>query len=382
MKLLKTIVLSIVVVLGLLITGVKLKYGNGEAFPEIATAPTIPEEQYQIAIETEFPPGMVAADPNSDRLFFTYHFLHQPERAGVATLYELIDGKGQPFPSSDPEIQRLFDRSMGVIVDRQGRLWIVIPGGTGGVETRLLAIDINSKEIIYEHTFEGDDAAFGQDMRVSSDGKKMYFADTGFLDIADAYIGVFDIDTRKFRKALVNHSSVSAQNYKLLKRDGSTHGLAWGLLDFRVGVDGISISADDKWLYYAAMTNDSAYRIETRFLNDESLDSETLATKVEKIGEKPSSDAIELDANNNLIITNALLGGLSMITPQGEHVTLVENAAVSWSDSVTVAKDGSIYYTDSELATFLDQSGQPADIERYQSAGPFQIYRVQPNPTR
>ena len=379
MKFIKLAAIFIIAAIITLLGVVKLKYGSGEPFPEIATQPIVPDENYQIAIETEFPPGMVAADPNSDRLFYTYHFLHQPERAGVPTLYELVDGVGVPFPTADPKVQRMFDHSMGTNVDRQGRLWVVIPGGMRNELSRLLAIDINTREIIYEHTFDKGDAESGQDFRISSDGKTMYFADTGFQDWFDAYIGVFDIDSRAFRKVLVNDPSVAPQAYKLVKRDGSTHGLGWGLVDFRVGVDGIALSSDDKWLYYAAMTNDSAYRIETRFLRDENLDAETLASKVEKIGRKPSTDAIELDANNNLVLTDALLGGLSMLTPAGEHVTLVSNPSVGWSDSVTIARDGTIYYTDSELATYIGQDGQPADIQTYRSEGPFQVYKVIPS---
>jgi sugar lactone lactonase YvrE len=378
MKILKWVVISLAIFVGLSLLWLKISYGSGAPFPEIQTAPIVADENYEAVIRTEFPPGMVAADPNSDRLFFSYHMLHQPERAGVPTVYEWVDGESVPFPSADPDIQRRFDGAMGINVDRQGRLWIVRPGGMRQTISDLIAIDIDTREVVYEHTFAPQDAQYSQDFRITADGGTLFFADTGLSMFIPAYIGVFDVASRQFRKVLVDHPSVAPQDWKMITASGKPHDLGNGLLDFRVGVDGIALSADDEWLYYAAMTNDSAYRIRTEYLLDESLSDEALAGKVDFLGKKPSSDAIELDAEGNLVITNCMLGGLSRITPEGRHETLVLNPEVSWPDSVTVARDGSIYYTDSHLASLLGPFLEPASLETLRESGPYWIYRVRP----
>ena len=365
-----------IAVLGLLV-GFKTLYGSGARYPDISTKPTVAEENFEQYISLEFPPGMVAASP-SGRLFFTYHMLHQPERAGVPTLYEWVNDKAVPFPNADAAIQRKLDGSMGITIDNLDRLWVTIPGGVRNEPTRFTAFDINSGDIVFEHTFNEGEALGSQDFRVSSDGSTIYTADTGLFQFQPAYIGVFDVASKTFRKVLVGDESVNPQDWKLIRQNGEPHDLLWGMLDFRVGVDGIALSADDQWLYYGAMTHDSAYRIQTRYLLDKSMSDLELSQKVELLSKKPISDGIELDNQGNLIVTDIENGGLSLITASGEHSTLVKSDDISWSDSVTVAPDGAIYFTDSALAHMLDEFFQPVPIEELRAAGPYYIYQVRP----
>ncbi len=377
-KIIKWALISLVLVVAIALTWAKLQYGNGAAYPDISTAPSVPDENFTRLIGLEFPPGMVAAGPNG-RLFFTYHMLHRPERAGVPTLYEWVDGKAVPFPSAEASVQRQFDHAMGITVDQHNRLWLTIPGRIANTFSRVLAIDIDSGEIVFEHTFKEGEAIGSQDLRISPDGNTIYTADTGTFQFAPAYIGVLDIASGSFRKLLLGHESVAPQDWKLIRQNGKPHDLFYGFLDFRVGADGIAISPDGEWLYYAAMTHDSVYRIKTQYLTDTSLSPESVADKVEFLSKKPMSDGIELDMLGNLIITDVENGGLSMLTPEGVHRTLVKSDDISWSDSVTVAADGTIYFTDSELADAMDERFQPASLRALRDGGPYYIYKVTPN---
>ena len=75
-----------------------------------------------------------------------------------------------------------------------------------------------------------------------------------------------------------------------------------GLLTFVVGVDGIALTQDGQWLYYATMSHDSVYRIPTADLLDTSLNDDQLAKKIEFVGKKPMSDGIELLAYNTCLL--------------------------------------------------------------------------------
>lgn len=97
-----------------------------------------------------------------------------------------------------------------------------------------------------------------------------------------------------------------------------------------------------------------------------------------RVGRKPLSDGIELLADNTVLITDVENGGVASLSPQGELSTLTKDTGVDWADSVTVAPDGSVWFTDSKLTALLDQFAMPADKAALQKAGPYFIYRVAP----
>jgi len=357
------------------VVGFRLMYGGGVPYPDVSTAPTIPADRIDTPIEVELPTGMVTASPDG-RVFYTYHMLHMPERHSMATIFEWVDGQGVPFPSLD--LQPKFVGAMGITVDRQGRMWIVKPGALAGKPTELLAVDINTGALLLEHIFSEDEAGFAQDMRVSPDGRTVYLADTGLFRFSEANLIVFNVETQRARTVLKGHPTVSPQNWVLRKTNGDPYKLAFGLLTFAVGVDGVALTSDGEWLYYATMSHDSAYRIPTAALLDETMTDVALAKEIEFIGKKPMSDGIELLPDNTLLITDVENGGLAALSPDGKLSTLTKDASVDWADSVTVAPNGDIWFTDSRLTDLIDQFAQPADIGTMVTKGPYKIHRIRP----
>jgi len=353
----------------------RITYGGGELYPNISTKPTVSTERLTAPIQLPYPPGMVASSPEG-RLFYTYHMLHKPERFVDSTIFEWVDGKGVPFPNK--EIQGEFKGAMGVSADRQGRLWIVIPGALEGEKTRLLAVDMANGTITVDHYFGEDEAGFAQDMRVSPDGKTVYLADTGLFRFSEPSLIVYDVATKSARTVLKGHPSVSPQDWIIRKTDGKSHKLVFGLLSFVVGVDGLALSAEGDWLYYATMSHDSLYRIPTTALLDTALSDEQIAKNIEFISKKPLSDAIELLPDNTVIITDIENGGLAAVSPDGKLTTLTNDPKVDWADSVTVAPDGTIWYTDSRLTDLIDQFAAPSGNAEMQNLGPYSIYRITP----
>lgn len=353
----------------------KLLYGGGKFYPDLSTAPVVDPARVSAPIQLPYPPGMVAAAPDG-RLFYTYHMLHKPERFVDATVFEWVDGKGVPFPNQD--MQSEFVGAMGITADRQGRLWIVKPGALEGKATRLLAVDKASGELVIDHTFAKEDAGFAQDMRVSPDGRTVFLADTGLFKFTKGNLIVFDVETQTSRTVLKGHPSVSPQNWVMRKTNGEPYRLAFGLLTFVVGVDGIALTDDGRWLYFATMSHDSVYRIPTMALRDETLDDEALAETIEFVGHKPMSDGIELLDNGDLLITDVENGGLAKLAPDGTLTTLTKDADVDWADSVTVAPDGSVWFTDSRLTNLIDAFANPSGKETMLARGPYAIWRIAP----
>ena len=374
----KIVLRGLGVVFGVMILGlgfVKLNYGLGKAYPDVSTAPKLSEDKVETMIETDFPPGMVASAPDG-RLFFNLHMLHQPERFVKNTMFEFVDGKAMPFP--DTESQSKFYGAMGLTVDNLYRLWVIVPASFNKEHTRLLAIDIRSNKIVIEHQFEKGTARFAQDMRVSPDGKTVYMADTGALKFTSGSIIAFDIETRTTRTLLLDHPSVNPQNWFIRKQNGKPNRFIFGLINMAVGIDGIAISRDGEWLYYGAMNNDAIYRIRTAHLKDKTLSNEVLGKWVERVGTKPLCDGIELDAANNVMITDVENGGVAMLTSDGILHTLVKKREINWADSIAVAPDGAVIFTDSMLTAFDSSTMRPPTREQIRAEAPYKIYRFYP----
>ena len=355
---------------------VRFTYGGGEEYPNVSTAPTIEGQRVSAPIQLPYPPGMVASSPDG-RIFYTYHMLHKPERFSKATIFEWVNGKGVPFPNQ--EMQSKFHGAMGVNVDRQGRIWVIKPGALEGRPTRLMAIDISSGELVLDHTFGEDEAGFAQDMRISPDGKTVFLADTGLFNFTEANLIVFDVATKTTRTVLKGHPAVSPQDWLMRKTNGDPYRLAFGLLSFVVGIDGLALTKDGTWLYFAAMSHESVYRVPTAALLDASLTNDELGKQIEFVGNKPLSDGIELLADNTVILTDVENGGLVALSPNGTLSTLTNDPAVDWADSVTVAPDGAIWFTDSRLTNLIDQFANPADQATLLESGPYSIYKIAPN---
>jgi sugar lactone lactonase YvrE len=373
--LLKRTVLAVLILLLLVLVFAKLRYGGGQAYPDVSTPPLVAESALETVAALDFPPGNVAVAADG-RLFFNYHPFAQAHRFGKATVFELVNGKPQPYPSA--EHQSKYQGVFGMTVDRQQRLWFIEPAGLDHERTRLLAFDVRTGQQVFEHWFAKGLLPFAQDLRVTADGNTVVLADTGLFKFTDPALIVFDITSKTHRTLLAQHPSLRPQDWAMRTPFGA-HKLAWGLVSFVVGVDGIEISADGQWLYYAAMTHERVYRVPMSALLDVQLDAAALAARIEEVGAKPMSDGITLDAQGRLLITDIENGGIARMDVQAAAPrslqTLVKSSKVIWADGVVAAPDGQVVFTDSAIPAYIHQLAAPPSLERLTAARPYHLWR-------
>lgn len=362
--------LVLTLVVGLV--AVKLIYGRGTPFPSVATEPTLPADAAEIAIQTELPPGMVSVAPDG-RVFFTLHPFHRPQDHVEHLVFEWADGAVRPVaPALADRLHGVF----GIMADEQGRLWAVRPGAMEGRPTEVLAMDPDAGEVLYAFEFPEGTAGFAQDLRVSADGRYVFLADTGLLRFTDASLLVLDTQTDGWRQVLADHETTAPQDWVMRRTDGGPYRLGYGLVTFQVGVDGLALSADGNWLTYAAMTHDGVFRMPTALLTDFETTEAEIAAALERVGPGPMSDGIESLPDGGIVLTDVENGGLMVLDPGGALRTLIARDDVDWADSVSVAPNGDIWFTDSELTALLGPLGGPASLEEMRAAGPFAIYRI------
>ena len=345
----------------------RVRYGGGEAFIDKTSTPLLDASAVELVFSYPEPIGNVAVNRDG-RLFFT---VHPESRPKGNKLLELVDGAAVPFPEGALQ-QDLFDTVLGVVVDSNNRLWTIDHGNHGLRVPRLIGIDLANDEIVRNQPLDESIApkgSFLQDLQVSRDGKTIIIADASFWRKRPAII-VYDIKTGEARRVLEAHPSVSDENYTI-ESEGRTMTFMGGLLSLRGGIDGIAL--DEEWLYYGALSGASLYRVRLADLRDRSLPDTQLATRVERVSDKPLSDGMSVDLEGTVYLTDVENNALFIVASDGKLRTLVKDPRIRWPDALSFGPEGWLYVADSALSEVVFRP-----IEHIRANQPYGIFRVQP----
>ena len=312
---------AVLVVLTLfVVVVVRVRYGGGQPYPDVTGPPILPDAALETVVSFGQPIGNVAVSADG-RLFFT---VHPESRPTGPVLWEWRDAEAVPFPAADLQ-QSLFDTPLGVVVDRQNRLWTVDHGSHGFGSPRVVALDLGTGEAVVDHRLGPDVAprgSFVQDLQVAPDGRTVYLADVSFWRQQPA-LAVLDVASGTARRVLEDHPSVVAQDW-IIHTPAKRMVFFGGLAAMKPGVDGIAVSTDGGWLAYGAMSHDTLYRVPTAALRDASLTVDAVARQVEDLGRKPLSDGLSADVAGGIWITDVEHGA---VVRRGPARDLGEDAA-------------------------------------------------------
>ncbi len=360
----------VLVALAAAIAALKVIYGLGQPFPDVSTPPALDAATLEVVAEIDLPPACVAVSTDG-RVFFDLHAFGHPKRFQDAVLFEVVDGRPVPYPSADA--QKDLRAPFGLTVDRQNRLWTVESGGLEGFQTRVLAFDLATGRRVVDHLLPEGVGQFAQDLRVTPDGRVVILADTGLFRFTTPALLAVDVRSGQVLRTFSDHPSLQPQNYYIRRFDGAPHRLLYGLVNFQVGVDGLSITPDGRWLYYATMSHGGLFRLPIATLLDPAAD---VAASVERIGTKPQSDGIEIDSAGTAFITDIENHGLATVTAKGRLQTLVRKDDIVWADSVALAPNGDVLFTDSAIPAYVQPLATPPPKAVLDAVGPFKVYRV------
>lgn len=347
----------------------RVRHGGGEAYPDLTSPALLGEDELEEVLAYPEPIGNVAVSRDG-RIFFTVHPESRPQGN---KLLEWVAGAAVPYPNGTVQ-PHLLGTVLGLVIDRQDRLWTIDHGNHGFGTARLLAFDLQSGDLVHDHKFAADIAPAGsflQDLQISSDGQTVVIADASFWRKSPAII-VYDIGTRSARRLLEAHPSVSAENY-LIRNTVKDMTFLGGLVSLRGGVDGIAFDADNEWLYYAALSGSSLFRVRVRDLLERTLPARQLASRIERVSEKPLSDGLSVDLDGNVYVTDVEHGAVFIVDTNGNLKTLLGSARIRWADALSFGPDGWLYLADSAIPDQILQTRE--HIDRH---GPYFIYRFKP----
>lgn len=357
----------------LLLVIVKLKYGTGKNYPDLGA--NLPTESFTLEklIQLDYPPGNLAVANNGD-IYFNYHPVAKAERFAPATVFKWSNGTVEPFPSL--EAQKDFQGTFGMTIDRQNRIWFIEPASFDFKHTRVSAFDLNTGKRTEFFEFPEGQAKFAEDIRVTADGQYVVLPNPGLFSFTTPSVVVYSVLNHTFH-------SIKSDNPCLRPEDWIVHTpygpdrLLWGLLNFSVGIDGIEISEDQKWLYIASMTNSRLCRVPMSVVLNPATTTEAFDQSVEDIGKKPLSDGIAIDGDGRVVLTDVEHGRIMAFNPATNQLSkLGGSKEIVWPDGIVVGGNGDVYFTDSSIPSYIDPLVRPPAKSKLLEHRPYFIYRL------
>lgn len=306
------------------------------------------------------------------RIFMTNHPFYAPE----FNLIELVDGESIPYPSPEWSKAPLYPGAPGIYaaiglrVSKKDILWIADIGAPASdILPRLIGWDIKHNRLFKIIELSADvltETSFINDFAIDQKRNYAYITDIDFGGSEPAII-VLNLETGEARRVLAGVESTLAENIPIV--------VGGEVLDANVpnvGVDGITIDVEYKWVYYCALQGTKIWRIRAKDLVNASLSEQQINEKVKFYAPKPVYDGISIDCHNNIYITDLPNNALGIIGSKTKTYTkiLEETIYLNWADGICSGGDEYFYVTVNQL-----QNSPPVNMGQDKSIKPFWLVR-------
>jgi sugar lactone lactonase YvrE len=87
----------------------------------------------------------------------------------------------------------------------------------------------------------------------------------------------------------------------------------------------------------------SLYRIKADDLANEKLDAKVLANRVQRYSDKPISDGMTIDKDNNIYLGELAVNAIGVISADRKYQRLAQCPRLSWVDSFSFGSEGKLY---------------------------------------
>lgn len=357
--------LTVALVLAALATLLYARYGGGQSAPDRTGPPILPESALEVAAQYPEPIGNIAVSAGG-RLFFT---VHPESRPSGAKLLEWRDGAARPYP--DAARQSELQTPLGLTIDARERLWVIDHGlhGLGAVQLRGYALADGTTVASIALNEVAPAGSFLQDLRISPDGRHAVIADVSFWRHQPALV-IVDLEQGRAWRTLQQDPSVMPQDWQI-RTPAKPMAFFGGLVWLKPGVDGVAISDDGRWVYYAAMAHDRLYRVPLAQLTDPAATEAQRRAAVEAVAAKPMSDGLSIDHQGQVLITDVEHGAVLRWRPgQPAADTLLQSQRIRWADGFSHGPEDWLYLADSAIPEQMLRSKTHIAAQ-----GPYTIWR-------
>jgi len=291
-------------------------------------------------------PGNVTATANG-RIIMSQHQFYQPQ-------YTVVEYKDQtllPFPNkemsaADSTAPIKLDSVLGIRSDSNGIVWMLDNGMRSGVTPKLVGWNTKTNKLqrlIYLPAPIAPKDAFVNDFALDTHHNHAFISDPA--GGANAALIVVNLSTGAARRVLEGHKSVVPENVDLVIDNVpiQVKTPTGELVKPHIGVNPITEDLANEWVYFGPMHGLSLYRIKAADLINESLTPQELAQQVECYSDKPISDGISIDENNNIYLGDLANNAIGVIAPNRQYRQLAQCPRLSWVDSFSFGANGQLY---------------------------------------
>ncbi len=311
------------------------------------------------------------------RMFTNYPLWNQPHKYDVVEISGINSRK--PYPNEEANSWKDGEDGVrkwvcvqAVYIDDDDKLWVLDPAspyfkGVYQHSYKLVKFNLETDkpEKIYRFNYVADVNSYINDVRVDTKLNYAYLTNSN-----EGGILIIDLNTGKIRQVLQGSPSVISDPSYHFMIDGKE--LKQMGAPAKFNSDGIALTPDGKYLYYKPTTDNKLYRIQTKYLRDESLSAAKLASKVENLGEFSSSDGMIFDKDGNLYLSDAENYRIIKITPDLKMHVFIASPLLIWPDSFSI-QDGFLYVSCSQLQK---QPKYNTASPTWPPQTPFTIYKV------
>lgn len=283
------------------------------------------------------------------------------------TVAEIFENQLFPYPNqqvnntNNKKPEDTFISVQSIIADGNGFLWVLDTGAPNfGIPikngAKLVKINLSTNQIVDIYTFTPDvvlSTTYLNDVRLNpSVSEKRYAYITDSSIYGPGAIIVLDLKTRKAYRRLNSSPYTSVDPYFIPKIEGKVwmnRSKTGEVSPVHISVDGISISPDGQTLYFSSLSSRYLYKIETKYLRDLSIGDKELEQFVFYMIEKGASDGMITDNQGNIYVGDYENNSIRKISDDGKIKTIVHSPYILWPDTLTIGKDGYLYYIVNQL---------------------------------
>ncbi|MGK3123848.1 L-dopachrome tautomerase-related protein [Candidatus Pantoea formicae] len=279
---------------------------------------------------------------------------YSAEYATPSLARQAEDGSVQPFPGNswntwkpgdDGREAFVYLNSVHVFDDET--VWCVDQGALSagvfgeqysipapGVQ-KIVQLDANSGEILRILRFDDQILPTGAQMNdLRFHGSLMYISDSGLGGII-----IHDLQSGKTVRRLSGLAVVKASHKAPPAMLAHVKG---GKTFHPPNSDMIEITADGKWLYWAAPTG-PLYRVETQYLRDTTRSDAEVATHVEAVYDNNFSGGCSMDSEGNVYFSETVTNNITVWSPMGKTAVLVSDPRLVRPDGSFISQQRKLY---------------------------------------
>lgn len=199
----------------------------------------------------------------------------------------------------------------------------------------------------------------------------------------DPAVVAVDLRTGTARRLLVGHPSVQAEPLDTFVNSEqmwlTTNRETGERIPSRWGVNGIALSPDKSWFYYAPMQGRTVYRIRTADLANRRLTAAQLGARVRRYGAREIGDGMIVDTAGNVYNTDTQRNAIGVTAADGSYRVLArDDQRLLFQEGFEEGFDGHLYVASNQahLSTFFyptDTGRPPYYIVRFRPLAPVRM---------